>query len=452
MINSVNSPPSAHWFNHIPDEWSITRLANVADILFSNVDKHTIEGEVPVRLCNYVDVYKNERITNEIEFMDASADAREIERFQILADDVLATKDSESPDDIAISALVTENLPGVLCGYHLALIRPRKHLVYGPYLAWLHGCKLFRSHYEANAVGVTRFGLSQAAFREARIPLPTLAEQHRIASFLDKTCATVDTAIEKKQKQLETLDALRKSIIHKAVTRGLDNSVELKDSGVEWIGKVPKHWRVEKLKRFLERPLMYGTNEVAELDDMEFPRYIRITDFDDNGSLRDDTFKSLPPDKAEGYYLVEGDVLFARSGATVGKSFLFNGYDGKACFAGYLIKAQANKHKLLPEYLYYFTKSPSYDSWKNVIFTQATIQNISATKYAYLPITVPPTTEQRRILEYLDSKMDMLLVLQENLSNQISALDQYRKSLIHECVTGKRRITEHDLKEIQAHV
>jgi len=424
----------------LPEGWEVERLGNVSDILFSNVDKRTIEGEIPVRLCNYVDVYKNNRITSAIEFMDASADEREIKRFQIAEGDVLVTKDSETPDDIAIPALVTEDLPGVLCGYHLAMIRPRTHLIYGQYLAWLHNCKSFRSHYEANAVGVTRFGLSQADFKEARIPLPSLNEQLRIASYLDKTCAAIDTAIEKKQKQLETLDALRKSIIHKAVTHGLDDSVELKDSGVEWIGKVPKHWRVEKLKRFLERPLMYGTNEAAELDDMEFPRYIRITDFDDNGSLRDDTFKALPPDKAEGYYLVEGDVLFARSGATVGKTFLFKGYNGKACFAGYLIKAQTNIHKLLPEYLYYFTKSPSYDSWKSVIFTQATIQNISATKYACLPIAVPPTTEQRQILEYLDGKMDILQVLQENLSNQISTLEQYHKSLIHECVTGKRRI------------
>ena len=140
-----------------------------------------------------------------------------------------------------------------------------------------------------------------------------------------------------------------------------------KDSGIEWIGHIPAHWRVEKLKRILECPLMYGTNEVAELDDTEFPRYVRITDFDDNGLLRDDTFKSLSPDKADGYYLGEGDVLFARSGATVGKSFLFKNYSGQACFAGYLIKAQTNRHRLLPEYLYYFTKSPSYDSWKNII-------------------------------------------------------------------------------------
>ena len=122
----------------LPEGWHTNRMGNVAEVLFSNVDKHTFESEVHVRLCNYVDVYKNDRITSKIEFMVASAEPREIARFQIRKGDVLATKDSETPDDIAISALVAEDLPGVLCGYHLALIHPRPYQVHGPYLAWLH--------------------------------------------------------------------------------------------------------------------------------------------------------------------------------------------------------------------------------------------------------------------------------------------------------------------------
>ena len=130
--------------------------------------------------------------------------------------------------------------------------------------------------------------------------------------------------------------------------------------------------------------------------------FCRITDFNGNGILREDTFKSLPFDKAEGYYLKEGDVLFARSGATVGKSFIFNNYKGRACFAGYLIKASPNLHKLLPDFLYYYTQSSAYDIWCSSIFTQATIQNISATKYAYLPIPLPTITIQQSIASYLD--------------------------------------------------
>ncbi len=105
------------------------------------MDKHTVEGEQPVQLCNYVDVYKNERITDALAFMEATAEPREIKRFQIRRHDVLATKDSETPDDIAIAALVADDLPGVLCGYHLAMIRPRSTSVYGPFIAWVNASK-----------------------------------------------------------------------------------------------------------------------------------------------------------------------------------------------------------------------------------------------------------------------------------------------------------------------
>ena len=134
-------------------------------------------------------------------------------------------------------------------------------------------------------------------------------------------------------------------------------SIGYKDSGIEWLGKLPADWRIKRLKYLAEGKLEYGANEVAEFDDIGLPRYIRITDFGDDGNLRDDTFKSLTMEQAKGYFLAEGDVLFARSGATVGKTFQFKQYKGRACFAGYLIKARPNKKILLSDFLYLFTKS-----------------------------------------------------------------------------------------------
>lgn len=223
--------PLAPWAETLPTGWDLCRLDAVADVLFSNVDKHTIEGETPVRLCNYVDVYKNEHITAAIEFMEASAEPREIEKFQIRKGDILATKDSEEADDIAIPALVAEELPGVICGYHLALIRPRSHRITGDFVAWLHRSKQFRAQYEATAVGVTRFGLSQYAFRSALIPLPSREEQTRINSYLHHSCAAIDAvaalATPKDEtklangilnQQMKTLRAYRNSLIHECVT------------------------------------------------------------------------------------------------------------------------------------------------------------------------------------------------------------------------------------------
>lgn len=165
----------------------------------------------------------------------------------------------------------------------------------------------------------------------------------------------------------------------------------------------------------------------------------------DDGKLREDTFRSLPREIARKALLEPNDVLFARSGATVGKTFMFRDYDGEACFAGYLIRARTLPWKLDPLFLYLFTKSTAYESWKNLIFTQATIQNISAAKYNYLAIPLPPLEEQRAIVAHVEEKSAEFRCLAACITTQIATLTAYRKSLIHECVTGQRRITEADV-------
>ena len=191
-----------------------------------------------------------------------------------------------------------------------------------------------------------------------------------------------------------------------------------------------------RLKNLLDGTLTYGANEAAESDNKEWPRYIRITDIAENGSLRESTFKSLSPDKAENYLLQKGDVLFARSGATVGKTFLFE-ENISACFAGYLIKATPNKTKLNSRFLYFYTISNAYESWKNSVYIQSTIQNIGADKYSQLPVSTPPLSEQQTIVEYLDKKTHDIDAALTQIDNQIADLQAYRTALISEAVTGK---------------
>ena len=112
------------WIGEIPEHWKLIRLKSISRILFSNVDKHSSEDERPVHLANYTDVYKNHIITNNMEFMEATASVNEIRKFKLNVGDVLVTKDSETADDIAIPAIVRGTIPNLLCGYHLAMIRP----------------------------------------------------------------------------------------------------------------------------------------------------------------------------------------------------------------------------------------------------------------------------------------------------------------------------------------
>ncbi len=208
-----------------------------------------------------------------------------------------------------------------------------------------------------------------------------------------------------------------------------------KDSGIEWIGEIPSHWDCKRLKQLVESPLKYGANEAAESDDPSQPRYIRITDFGQNGVLREDTFKSLPENLAREYLLEEGDILLARSGATVGKTFLFQNYKGKACFAGYLIRCRFSKNRVDSRFINYYTFSNFYENWKQSIFQQATIQNIGADKYNQLLITTPPHSEQTLIANYLDQKtaqIDDLIAKKERL---IQLLEEERTAIINQAVT-----------------
>lgn len=305
-----------------------------------------------------------------------------------------------------------------------------------------------RQYFEAGATGVGYPAVGDKEFNAIAVPLPPLPEQQRIAAYLDASCAAIDAAVTTKRHQLKTLDALRKEAVTRAITRGMKSSTRTKPSGVDWLGKIPAHWSAPCLKRLLREPLTYGLNEAAELEDRDLPRYLRITDFDDDGNLRNDTFRSLPHEIAREALLEPNDVLFARSGATVGKTFMFRNYDGDACFAGYLIRARTLPWKLDPLFLYLFTKSTAYESWKNLIFTQATIQNISAAKYNYLAIPLPPIDEQRAIVAHVEEKNAEFRALSACIEAQVETLTAYRKSLIHECVTGQRRITEAEVRDI----
>ena len=175
-----------------------------------------------------------------------------------------------------------------------------------------------------------------------------------------------------------------------------------KHSGIEWLGRIPARWEVKRLKHLLVEPLKYGANEPAEHTEHNLPRYIRITDIREEGTLRDDSFRSLPEDIAKPYLLVDGDILFARSGATVGKTFRYHPSWGKAAYAGYLIRARLDKFKAESNFVEYFTQSQGYAGWLQNNFIQATIQNVSAERYASLRISIPPLPEQCAIAAFLD--------------------------------------------------
>ena len=183
-------------YQELPLGWKLEKLKFFAHVRNSNVDKAISEDEEPVRLCNYTDVYYNDRITPDLNFMEGSATEGEIERFQLKRGQVIITKDSEGWEDIGIPAFVTEDMPEVLCGYHLSVFEPGPELD-GSFLAWLCRAEPLNDQFKLAANGVTRFGLGQYPMKNAFIAIPPLNTQRQITKFLDEKTAWIDGLIKK---------------------------------------------------------------------------------------------------------------------------------------------------------------------------------------------------------------------------------------------------------------
>jgi type I restriction enzyme S subunit len=193
-------------------------LKYISEIISSNVDKKSYEGQEKVLLCNYVDVYKNDFITNKINFMEATASESEIKKFSLQLGDILITKDSESPSDIAIPTYVIEEFENVLCGYHLAILRNNKNEVYSKYLYRFFQLIGVRNYFETMAKGVTRYGLSLDAFKNIFVPNFYLEEQQKISKYLDEKLIHFDNTIEKTKQSITKLKEAKEALISQAVT------------------------------------------------------------------------------------------------------------------------------------------------------------------------------------------------------------------------------------------
>lgn len=220
-LNVDTKQSEIKWIGEIPNHWDIIKLKYVSDIHLSNVDKKSVNGEKDVLLCNYVDVYYNDVITDSIDFMKATAKQEQIIRFKLKYDDVLITKDSESPTDIAVPAWVSKDFGNVICGYHLALIRPNKKLD-GKYLFYLFMSESISEQFYIKANGITRFGLGKEAINNGIIPLPPLSEQKEIVKHLDSKLQKITKIIKDIEIQIEILQNYRQSLIYEAVTGKID--------------------------------------------------------------------------------------------------------------------------------------------------------------------------------------------------------------------------------------
>ncbi|NJN82595.1 MAG: restriction endonuclease subunit S [Caldilineaceae bacterium] len=426
------------WLGEIPAHWDVRKLKYVSSVQPSNVDKKAEENELAVFLCNYTDVYNNEEIRSNIDFMRATATQREIDKFLIREGDVIVTKDSESREDIAVPAYVAEDLEDTLCGYHLTHIRPVD--VIGKFLFRLFESTRFNGQFVVGANGVTRFGLPQHIIDNAFIALPPLPEQRAIARFLDHKTAQIDALIAKKEALLARLAAKRTALISHAVTKGLDPDAPMQDSGIEWLGEIPSHWRVLQLRRFggLVQTGPFGSQlhsheyveggfpvvNPANISDGHIVPNLQMT-------VDDETRKRLSR-----HVLQVGDIVLGRRGELGRAAYVGKREAGWLCGTGSILIRVSNP-LLEPEYLDNYIRLPLIKDYLTVESVGSTMDNLNTDIINRLPVLVPPHTEQAEIVDHCGTVMVDLEYQTTRVQQAIDKLRQYRTALITHAVTGK---------------
>lgn len=401
-----------------PPDWTIRPLKHVVSINPEVLSEAT-DGDETIQ---YVDIAALEGgsadglAPTEMRFSEAPSRARRVLR----AGDTIVSTVRTYLKAIATFPTVEGN---VIASTGFAVLRPNGNL-HPRFAYWATLSEPFIESVVANSSGVSYPAIAPTTLGNLPILVPPPNIQERIANFLDDKTARIDALIAEKERLVERLAEQRQSWLSSVLFEGVtsDNT---------------------RLKFCLNGSLQYGATESGD-PDVKGPRYIRITDIQADGALSSDSPKYLTKEQAQQYMLEDGDVLFARSGATVGKTFVYSDVMGPCAFAGYLIRARLNPTKLIPSYLKLITETHQYWAYLRGTETQSTIQNASAEKYADFSFPLPSTDVQVSMVAMLEKKLVEMTKLTMHAEQLIARLREYRSSLISAAVTGQLDLGAYD--------
>ncbi|MCW4000582.1 MAG: restriction endonuclease subunit S [Candidatus Bathyarchaeota archaeon] len=417
------------WFDVIPQEWHVKRLKHISNVRISNVDKKIRDNEPEVLLCNYNDVYKHEHITSKLKFMKATASLGQINKLRLRKDDVIITKDSEEPDDIAVPALVTEDLREVVCGYHLALVRPDQKQITGDYLFRSFQSKKINDQFTIEANGVTRFGISTYPILNAFFLVPSKDEQRNIMRFLDLQTTKIDDNIARDARLISLLNEKRIAVINHIVTSGLDPQARLIDSGVVWIGSIPENWKVVKAK------LLFSEINSRSIDGHE--ELLTVSHITGVTRRSEKKVTMFLAESFENYKKCKKDDL------VINTMWAWMGAMGIAKEKGIVSPAynvyRMKNDSLLPAYCDLLVRTPKFIS-----IVKANSKGIWDSRLRLYPeyffeiyLPIPPREEQVEIAKKIRQISDHYNLIVDKLNKAIALLNEYRESLLDDVVTGK---------------
>ena len=442
-------------------DWRTEPLECVAEIRSSNVDKKSNRGEEPVLLCNYMDVYLREYITEDIDFMEATATVAETQRFRIERGDLMITKDSETPDDIGIPTVVVDEIPNLVCGYHVALIKPNRDEVDPVYLAPQLAATGTARYFGRLANGSTRYGLSYQSIAQTPVRLAPLPQQQRIAEIL----STVDEAIEQTEALIAKTQQIKAGLMHDLFTRGVTADGQLrppreeaprlyKESPLGWI---PTGWEIAELGECLS-----SIDAGKSPDCPDIPAAIDQWGVLKVGAVNPEGFRSdenkvvLNPSLHNPAYLVNnGDLLLSRANTVdlVGIVCHVQQTQPNLMLSDKTLRFRVQAGVMDVRYLFWVMQLPaSRRQLENLATgTSGSMKNISQASLRTLLVMDADNEEQKRIAARLDAICDK----QEALRHELSQASHLKRALMQDLLTGRIPVavdTPIDLMEAPANV
>ncbi|MBR1496286.1 MAG: restriction endonuclease subunit S [Oscillospiraceae bacterium] len=320
----------------------------------------------------------------------------------------------------------------IYAGYHTLLLRP-KEIGPGRYYAYLFAAEAWRAQIRAKVSGVKLYSITQDILKSAALIEPPVEERVRIADYLDAKCAEIDALIAAKEKTNELLKERRQSIIYEAVTKGLDPTVPMKDSGVEWIGEIPVGWELKRLKYLgsMQIGLTYSPEEIVA----DGALVLRSSNIQDGKIVHaDDVFveKEIP----EKLKMEKGDILIcSRNGSRslIGKNAVITEEFSGQTFGAFMTIFRGR----LNFYIKYLLNSSVFDYYVGSFLT-STINQLTTSNLGNIHVPVPSTEEEMwKIAEYIETECRTIDSIIAMNNERIQKLKEYRQSLIYEAVTGK---------------
>ncbi len=420
------------WIGQIPNDWEIKRLKAV--LCERNESNNPVKTDYILSLTNDRGVIPYE------EKGDVGNKSKE---------DVSGYK-LAYPDDIVLNSMNVIIGSVALSKYYgcvspvYYMLYPRNSLDDVRYYNYIFQTKEFQSKLKGYGNGIMeiRMRIQMSKLNTVDLPIADYATQSRIADFLDEKCGKIDRYIEKQQKIIEKLKAYKQAVITEVVTKGLDPALPMKDSGIEWIGEIPKHWNMRRL-RYLGT-CVNGLSKGGEYFGSGYP-FVSYGDVYKNMELPHtvDGLVESSSDEREWYSVKEGDVFFTRTSETIEEVALTSTCMKtieEATFAGFLIRFRPNTELLLKEFSKYYFRSSKHRLFFVKEMNLVTRASLSQELLKRLPVLLPPTDEQKRIALYLDNKCEEIDETISKTQMTIDKLSEYKKSLIYEAVTGKLEI------------